>query len=149
VHGALRPQQVPWARSLTRPAPVVGSCRWASSQPKLCPNRSRRCLVEVADVTVTQPVEHRHQKSAGCSDSGNSSSPCLHDPAIGALDRWPPWKRATASTAAQRASDDPCFVIDPLFTVSSDSRCRGVDKGRNLHTDSFPHASPSVVRPTL
>jgi len=39
----------------------------------------------------------------------------------------PPWFLETASMAAHRANGGPCLVIDPRWTLLSDSRCRGVN----------------------
>ena len=81
---------------------------------------------QAADVAVTQPVEHQLISSRAA-----ATTPMLRPRRSPTRSRICPSRvcagtRCTASTAAQRTSREPCFVIRPRCTVVSDSWCFGV-----------------------
>ncbi len=95
------------------------------------PGRSRRPGGrgggQAAQVVIPQPVEHQRDQL-----SGGGTTPMLRPRRSPIRSRvcprrvWP-GTRCTASTAAQRTSREPCFVIRPRCTVVSDSWCFGVN----------------------
>ena len=89
VRGALRPQRFRLG-SITY---STRTRRWGHADRRarirsLCPNRSRRHLVEAADMSVTQPVVDQRQESAGCGDSRDLVSSRRSDPPVGVADWW-------------------------------------------------------------
>ena len=78
--------------------------------------------VQAADLAVAEPVEHQRQQLAGGGDAADVAASAFRDALVVLSDDGPPWKREIASTAAQRTSAEPCFVIGPRWTFVSDSR---------------------------
>jgi len=99
-----------------RPPPLgVVSCRRAAR------HRRRRWRVESTDVVVTQPVDDEGEQFAGGGHDADVADAASSDPI-------PEFARAgcgptlcTASTAAQRTSREPCFVIRPRCMVGCDA----------------------------
>jgi hypothetical protein len=57
----------------------------------------------------------------------------------------PPRLLLMASSAAQRTSFEPCFVIDPRLTVVSDSRWRGVNPAQQQSLSAAGNRSMSPI----
>ena len=127
AHGGVRPQPDGFNHLSTTP-PWWGSCRYANARPGCVRSGSScpRSLFKAADLAVAQTVVDEGEELACCRHPGDGHAPAIGDAMVVGLDLRPAAELDTASTAAQRASFEPCLVTRPRRTLASDSRCLGV-----------------------
>ncbi len=123
-HGVVRPQPGGVNQS-RRPRHRGGGQTCVRPRVLAAPERRSRRSGQATDVPVAQPVVDQGEQLAGGGDLGDVRAAAFGQPGPGGP-IGPPWRRCTASTAAQRTRWLPCLVIRPRWTLVSDSRWRGV-----------------------
>src|ERR1039458_2348878 len=106
-------------------SPQCGSHDNWRARTGLRPSRFSPRLSQATDLAVAQAVVDEDEKFAGCRHSPDLGAPAFTRRWWARMSVSPRWW-ATASTAAQRTRRDPCLVMWPRWTVTSDSLWVGV-----------------------